>query len=76
MGRYWVQADCVLIEADDPVEAIAEYRRLLAQFEVACSNGRYCDAMLRLKGNPARYDEQMAKQVRGARDNFTKSMDT
>ena len=39
-GKYWVQADAVLIEADEPVVAIAEYRRRLACFQVACSTGK------------------------------------
>lgn len=77
MGRYWVQADCVLIEADDPGAAIAEYRRLLAAFHVACSTGQHCDALYYTKAtNPEQYGRLMAKQERGIRDNVPRGMDT
>mgnify|MGYP001615638046 FL=1 len=75
-GRYWVQADCVLIEADDPVSAIAEYRRRLAAFAIACSHGKHCDAMCyAAQVNPERYQALMAKQIRGTADDFTSSME-
>jgi hypothetical protein len=77
MGQYWVQADCVLIEAEDPVSAIEEYRRQLQDFHIACSTGKHCDAMLYYKQvNPARYATLMARQERGERDKFPASMDT
>lgn len=75
-GKYWVQADCVLIDADEPVSAIAEYRRMLADFQVACSTGKHCDAMYYTQVvNPERYATLMARQERGSRDDFTASMD-
>jgi hypothetical protein len=77
MGQYWVQADCVLIEADDPGSAIAEYRRMLAVFQIACSTGKHCDAMLYARlNNWEKYATLMAKQERGSRDDFTASLDT
>ena len=75
-GRYWVQADCVLIEADDPVAAIAEYRRQLAVFDIACSTGRHCSALVyAAESNPVRYELLMARQRRGKADGFTTSME-
>ena len=76
MGKYWVQADAVLIDADDPVAAIAKYRQLLARFEIGCSTGQHCDALRYVKQhNARRYDQLMSKQQRGSRDDFTTSME-
>ncbi len=77
MGKYWVQADAMLIEADEPVAAIAEYRRLLACWDIACSMGQHCSALQYLKQvNPARYAHLMSQQQRGNRDDFTASLET
>lgn len=76
MGKYWVQADAALIDADDPVAAIGEYRRMLAIFQVACSTGKHCDALQRIKLiNPETYARLIAEQQRGSRDTFTASME-
>ena len=76
MGKYWVQADAVLIDADDPIAAIAEYRRLLAGCEIACSTGKHCAALQCVKqGNPTRYAHLMSQQ-QCLPDDSTASMET
>lgn len=76
MGKYWVQAECVLIDAEDPVLAIRHYRQALTHFNIGCKTGKHCDA-LRLVAlcNPERYHALMDKQKRGKRDEFVNSME-
>ena len=72
MGKYWIQADAALIEADSPVAAIAEYRQLLACFRVACITGKDCDVLQRIRHiNLETYTRLIAEQQRGKRETTT-----
>lgn len=44
MGKWWMQADCVLIEAPTQQEAFRRYRKEVAAGNIAVSSGRACDA--------------------------------
>ena len=63
MPHWWIQADCVLIEASNIQEAFQRYRDLLARAEIACSQGQHCSAMhYYAQVNPAKFEALLAKQ--------------
>ena len=72
MGKYWVQADPALIEADSPVAAIAEYRRLLACFRVACFTGQDCDVLQRIRHINLKTFERLIAEQQGEKSESTK----
>lgn len=43
---YWVQADCVFIEARDAATAIVKYRRELEMARIGCSHNHFCGSIL------------------------------
>lgn len=43
---YWVQGDCVFIEADTPQAAIMKYRARMPKAQVGISHNLHCDAIL------------------------------
>ena len=42
---FWVQGDCVFIEAREPVGAINKYREELAAAKIACSHNLFCGSL-------------------------------
>ena len=46
---YWVQSDCVFIEADHPQEAIAKYRKRVSDAKIGISHNYFCDGISRAK---------------------------
>lgn len=48
---FWVQADAVFIEAENPSWAISRYRTQLAENNVACSHNHFCGSILHAKAN-------------------------
>jgi len=64
MPHYWIQADCVLIEAPHIQAAYQQYRDLLSRYQIACSQGEHCDAMRYCREvNPEKCLMLLAKQV-------------
>ena len=43
---YWVQADCVFIEAGDAATAIVKYRHELEVARIGCSHNHFCGSIL------------------------------
>ena len=63
MPHWWIQADCVLIEARDIQDAYGVYREQLAQAEIGCSQGEHCCALRALKlTNPEKHAALLAQQ--------------
>lgn len=46
---FWVQADAVFIEAENPTWAINNYRDELSRGKIGCSHNHFCDAIQRLR---------------------------
>lgn len=44
---FWVQADAVFIESENPTWAINNYRDELSRGKVGCSHNHFCDAIQR-----------------------------
>lgn len=43
---FWVQADCVFIEASCPQYAINRYRDQLSANSIACSHNHFCSSII------------------------------
>lgn len=44
---FWVQSDCIFIEANNPVWAINNYRDELSRNRIGCNHNHFCDAIQR-----------------------------
>jgi hypothetical protein len=53
---FWVQGDCVFVEASEPVAAINKYREELAAAKIACSHNLFCGDLTPNKVRGANYN--------------------
>lgn len=44
---YWIQAECVFIEAENPTWAINNYRDEMGRNKIACHHNYFCDSIQR-----------------------------